>query len=179
MTWRYKRLKEEVRPESNAVVICIMDNSGSMYLNKKYLAQSFFFLLYQFVRYRYINLELVFINHTTNAKEVNEDDFFHRGESGGTIISSGYEKALEIINELYNPGIWNIYAFHCSDGDNWPTDIEKATEKANELCQTCNLFGYGEIATQVISDTSMSHRYRHNIKAPNFVSVLIRSKNDI
>jgi len=97
-----------------------MDNSGSMYLNKKYLARSFFFLLYQFVRYRYSHVDLVFINHSTAAREVNEDDFFHRGESGGTLISSGYEKALEIIDERYNPEIWNIYAFHCSDGDNWP-----------------------------------------------------------
>lgn len=176
---RYKRLKEEVRPESNAVVICIMDNSGSMYLNKKYLARSFFFLLYQFVRYRYINVELVFINHTTIAKEVNEDDFFHRVESGGTFISSGYEKALEIINTRYNPGIWNIYAFHCSDGDNWPTDIEKAIEKAKELCAVCNLFGYGEITAQGKSDTSMSHRYKYSIKTRNFVSVLINSKSDI
>jgi hypothetical protein len=176
---RYKRLKENVRLESNAAVICIMDNSGSMYLTRKYLARSFFFLLYQFVRYRYINVELVFINHTTTAKEVNEEEFFHRSESGGTFISSGYEKALEIINARYNPDIWNIYTFHCSDGDNWPTDIEKAIEKAKELCEICNLFGYGEIGSQGISDTNMSQRYKYNVKANNFVSVSIQGKNDI
>ncbi len=175
---RYQRIREEMRPESNAVVICIMDNSGSMYLNKKYLARSFFFLLYQFVNYRYINVELVFINHTTTALEVNEDDFFHRGESGGTMISSGYEKALEIIEERYNPAVWNIYAFHCSDGDNWPEDIEKAVGKARELCQVCNLFGYGEIKSSWKVDSTMADEFAA-IKAENFVSVSIDSKEDV
>lgn len=176
---RYQRLKEELQPESNAVVICIMDNSGSMYLSKKFMARSFFFLLYQFVRYRYINVQLVFINHTTKAQEVNEDEFFHRGESGGTMISSGYEKALEIIYERFNPEIWNVYAFHCSDGDNWPEDNDKAISKANELCQVCNLFGYGEIVSTWTSNDTMSVEYKTGVKAANFVSVAMSSKEDI
>lgn len=176
---RYQRLKEELKPESNAVVICIMDNSGSMYLSKKYLARSFFFLLYQFVRYRYINVELVFINHTTTAKEVNEDEFFHRGESGGTMISSGYDKALEIIEERFSPAVWNIYAFHCSDGDNWPEDIERATEKAVELSNVCNLFGYGEITSSWANAATMADEYRNAIKKDNFIAVKIGSKEEI
>ncbi|MGI5921110.1 MAG: YeaH/YhbH family protein [Syntrophomonadaceae bacterium] len=176
---RYQRVKEELRPESNAVVICIMDNSGSMYLSKKYLARSFFFLLYQFVRYRYINVELVFINHTTTAKEVNEDDFFHRGEAGGTLISSGYEKALEIIYERYDPEVWNIYAFHCSDGDNWPEDVEKAVHRAKELCTVCNLFGYGEISSSWSGSSTMGDEFMENIKEANFVYVSIGGKDEI
>ncbi|MEN6463303.1 MAG: YeaH/YhbH family protein [Syntrophomonas sp.] len=177
---RYQRVKEELRPESNAVVICIMDNSGSMYLSKKYLARSFFFLLYQFVLYRYINVELVFINHTTTAREVNEDDFFHRGESGGTLISSGYEKALEIIYERYDPEIWNIYAFHCSDGDNWPEDVEKAVHRAAELCGVCNLFGYGEITSSWSGSSTMGDELSDNLlNFNNFVGVSIGGKEEI
>jgi len=179
---RYHKIKEELRPQSNAVVICMMDNSGSMYQNKKYLARSFFFLLYQFVKYRYVNVELVFINHTTTAQEVNEDDFFHRGESGGTYISSAYAKALEIISERYSPEIWNIYAFHCSDGDNWRDDIPKAIARANELCSLCNLFGYGEISLIVGSyytSGSMLDEFKANIKADNFMAVSIDDKEDI
>lgn len=176
---RYHRTKEEMRPDTNAVVICIMDNSGSMYLNKKYLARSFFFLLYQFVRYRYHSVELVFINHSTTAKEVNEEEFFQRGESGGTMISSGYEKALEIIWERYNPELWNIYAFHCSDGDNWPDDIRKAVLRAMELCAVCNLFGYGEILSSWTSPRSMIDEFRKGIDAPNFVSVAFGSKEEV
>ena len=112
---------------------------------KKYLARSFYFLLYQFVRLKYQKVEIVFIAHHTEAKEVTEEEFFHKVESGGTYISSGYEKALEIIQARYHPSLWNIYAFHCSDGDNFYSDNDKALSLANELCEVCNLFGYGEI----------------------------------
>lgn len=179
---RYHRVKEQLRPQSNAVVMCLMDNSGSMYQEKKYLARSFFFLLYHFVKYRYVNVELVFINHTTTAQEVNEDEFFHRGESGGTFISSAYAKALEIIEERYSPEIWNIYAFHCSDGDNWPEDTPRAIEMANELCSKCNLFGYGEIRLSIgsyRSSTSLLKKFERAITAPNYVAVYIDNKQDI
>src|SRR5699024_7916055 len=100
---RYHRLREDPRPQSNAVVLCIMDTSGSMDTLKKYLARSFFFLLYQFVRSRYVNVDVVFIAHHTKAREVTEEEFFHKGESGGTFISSGYNKTLEIIQNRYHP----------------------------------------------------------------------------
>ncbi|HAA08501.1 MAG: YeaH/YhbH family protein [Syntrophomonadaceae bacterium] len=176
---RYQRVKEDLRLQSNAVVICIMDNSGSMYQNKKFLARTFFFLLYQFIHYRYLQVELVFINHTTTAKEVNEDDFFHRGESGGTMISSGYEKAIEIINERYNPQIWNVYAVHCSDGDNWPEDVEQAVEKAQQLCELCNLFGYCEISSSWTPIQTMREAFSKYLLATNFVSVAISNTDDV
>src|SRR5207344_2325643 len=94
---RYHHNVTETRRESNAVVLCIMDTSGSMDTMKKYLARSFFFLLYRFLCTRYQNVEIVFIAHHTEAQEVTEEEFFHKGESGGTFISSGYNKALEII----------------------------------------------------------------------------------
>src|SRR5260221_9238128 len=113
--------------------------------HKKYLARSFFFLLYQFVRTRYEHVELVFIAHDAEAQEVSEEDFFHKGESGGTLISTAYARALEIIDQRYHPALWNIYAFHCSDGDNMPGDNPRAVKLAGELCPGCNMFGYGEI----------------------------------
>ncbi len=180
---RYQRVKPDLRPQSNAVVICLMDNSGSMYQGKKFLARSFFFLLYQFVGYRYLNVELVFINHTTTAKEVNEEEFFHKGESGGTFISSAYEKALEVIEERYSPEIWNIYAFHCSDGDNWVQDTPKAIAAAGELCSVCNLFGYGEInetSGQFYKpERTMIDEFLDHLRADNFVAVTIECKDDI
>src|SRR5262245_39157074 len=141
----YRHMVTDTRPDSNAVVICIMDTSGSMDTMKKYLARSFFFLLYQFVCTKYRNVELVFIAHHTEGREVTEEEFFHKGESGGTLISSGYTKALEIIQARYHPSLWNVYAFHCSDGDNFESDNPAALKAAKELCEVCNLFGYGEI----------------------------------
>lgn len=177
---RYYRVREDIRRESNAVVICIMDTSGSMYLTKKYLARSFYFLLYQFVRLKYVHVEVVFVAHTTVGKEVSEDDFFHKGESGGTYISSGYEKALEIIEKRYNPEIWNIYAFHCSDGDNWSNDNKKAVEGAKKLCEICNLFGYGEIVlSEYIRMSTIKSEFNLNVKYPNFSIVTMSRKEDI
>ncbi|HEX7714810.1 MAG TPA: sporulation protein YhbH [Bacillota bacterium] len=173
---RYHRVREEYAPDSNAVVICIMDTSGSMDQTKKYLARSFYFLLYQFIRMKYDRVELVFIAHTTQAVEVNEAEFFHKGESGGTYISSGYEKALQIIEERYPPIHWNIYAFHCSDGDNWDEDNEKALALARRLCEVCNLFGYGEIMT---GSSTIRNLYRQGIDAKNLALVSIAGREDI
>ena len=177
---RYHRVMPDTKFQSNAVVFCIMDTSGSMGTVKKYLARSFYFLLYQFVRLKYQEVEVVFIAHHTEAKEVNEQEFFHKVESGGTYISSGYEKALEVINERYHPSLWNVYAFHCSDGDNFYSDNEKALAAANELCQVCNLFGYGEIkpSGSAYYSGSMLEVFA-NINHPNFQAIVIEKKEDL
>jgi len=178
---RYCRIKEDTRKHSNAVVICIMDTSGSMDQTKKYLARSFYFLLYQFVRWKYEHVEVAFIAHTTTAQEVNEQEFFHRGETGGTYISSGYEKALEIIEQRYNPASWNIYVFHCSDGDNWGEDNNKAVDLVKQLCNISNLFGYGEITTSMynVNGSTIQKEYEKSISFDNFVIVTMKDKSDI
>lgn len=177
---RYRRRVPDVRPESNAVVVCIMDTSGSMDVMKKYLARSFFFLLYQFVRTRYQTTELVFVAHHTQAREVSEEEFFSKGESGGTMISSGYRKALEIIQDRYHPSLWNIYAFHCSDGENFSSDNTEAVNAAQELCDVCNLFGYGEIKSEAeyFGATSMRKVFE-KLDAENFHAVVIDDREDV
>ena len=176
----YRRLVLDEREESNAVVICIMDTSGSMDRLKKYLARSFFFLLYQFLCTKYRSVEIVFVAHHTQAREVTEEEFFHKGESGGTLISSGYRRALDIIGQRYHPAHWNVYAFHCSDGDNFNSDNDEALKSAQELCDVCNLFGYGEIKPMGSHyyESSMLERFRR-LEAENFQSVLIERREDI
>ncbi|MTI31018.1 YeaH/YhbH family protein [Xanthovirga aplysinae] len=175
----YHRTVIEITRHSNAVVFCIMDVSGSMDTVKKYLARSFYFLLYQFLKSRYRNTDIVFLAHHTEAKEVNEDDFFHKVESGGTYISSGYKKALEIIEQRYDPVLWNIYAFHCSDGDNFESDIKPAIEYAEKLAGVCNLFGYGEIKPiSSFSWSSMLNQFRQ-LGLENFICLKIRKKEDV
>jgi sporulation protein YhbH len=176
----YRHMVTDVKKESNAVVMCVMDTSGSMDTMKKYLARSFFFLLYQFICTKYRNVEIVFIAHHTEANEVTEDEFFHKGESGGTFISSGYNKALEIIQDRYHPSLWNIYSFHCSDGDNFDSDNPAALRAAKELSELCNLFGYGEIKPlgSRYYESSMLNIFRR-LDADNFQTVLIERKEDI
>lgn len=145
---RFKTWEEENRYESNAVVLAIMDVSGSMGEFKKYIARSFFFWMVRFLRTKYDNVEIVFISHHTEAREVSEEQFFTQGESGGTVVSSAYQLALDVIRERFPSSDWNIYPFHFSDGDNYYSDNDEAVRLADELIQTCNLFGYGEIGEE-------------------------------
>jgi len=142
---RYKHIKQKLKQHSNAVIFFLMDISGSMTDNKKYLARSFFFLLYHFVRSKYENTELVFVAHDVQAYECGEDQFFKRGSGGGTMVSSGTEMILEIINKRFHPDAWNIYLFQCSDGDNWPSDNEKLSDHIIKLISLVQLYGYCEI----------------------------------
>lgn len=179
----YNYMEPDIKIESNAAVICIMDTSGSMDIMKKYLARAFFFLLYQFVVTKYRAVELVFIAHTTEGKQVTEEEFFHKGESGGTFISSGYAKALEVIAEKYDPALWNNYAVHCSDGDNFESDNPKAIKLLSELCTKCQLCGYIEIKPAASSsyESSMMKIYKDpkNIAAKNFQAGVIKKKDEV
>jgi sporulation protein YhbH len=142
---KYKHMKQKNIESSSAVVFFIMDVSGSMDKNKKYLARSFYFLLYQFLRHRYENIEVVFISHSTDAKEVSEDDFFKKATSGGTLMSTAFELEKEIITKRYHPSSWNIYTFYCGDGENWTVDNEKAVNIMTELAELNQMICYGEI----------------------------------
>ncbi|WP_194189750.1 sporulation protein YhbH [Clostridium chrysemydis] len=175
---RYYRVKKKPKRESNAVMIFIMDVSGSMDSSKKYLARSFFFVLSKFLRRKYNNLAFEFISHTTVAKRVNEFEFFHKAESGGTYISSGLNLALETIKEEYPPEMWNIYPVYASDGDNWTEDNEKAMKAVKDLCDISNMFGYAELLPSTYS-TTMYYRFDKEINEENFIPVIVKEKKDL
>ncbi len=175
---RYHRVKQVLKREANAVILCVMDVSGSMDTTKKYLARSFFFVLSQFIKSKYTNVEVSFIAHTTVAKEVDEVDFFHKVESGGTYISSGLNKALEIIHKRYNPEYWNVYVFYVSDGDNWQEDNVKAIKAAKDICEVSNLFGYAELMRSYYS-SSMKEIFIRGVDNKNFLPVDIKEKQDL
>jgi sporulation protein YhbH len=182
---RFKTWEESLRYESNAVVLALMDVSGSMGEFKKYIARSFFFWMVRFLRTKYDNVEIVFISHHTEAREVSEEQFFTQGESGGTVVSSAYQLALDIIRERFNPHDWNIYPFHFSDGDNYYSDNEEATRLADQLISTCNLFGYGEIGEEGSSSYRRSSGallsiFNDRLKnKERFVGVRIDDKEDV
>ncbi|MDC3192602.1 DUF444 family protein [Amylibacter sp.] len=177
---KYKHIEVKKKPITNAVIFMIMDVSGSMGKRKKFLARSFFFLLYQFIRYKYQTVDIVFISHTTEAQEVNEDDFFKKASSGGTLISSGLTMAEEIINERYSPSAWNIYTFHCSDGDNWSDDNGKALEKMSYLSDVSQLAGYIQIKPDQSSIWGEEMAKIFEVLTSNSFKVCrVKDKNDI
>ena len=151
---KYKDLKPRLKESSSAVAFFLMDVSGSMGKDKKYLARALFFSLYQFLNHRYDHVEVVFISHTTTSKEVTENEFFTRGESGGTMMSSALELALDIIQKRFHPSSWNIYTFYCGDGENWPDDDPAVLEMLPQIKSMSQLVCY----TEIISESSSQRR---------------------
>lgn len=174
---RFKTWDEEVKPESRAVVLAMMDTSGSMGQFEKYCARSFFFWMTRFLRSKYETVEIAFIAHHTEAKVVTEEEFFTKGESGGTMCSSAYIKALELIEEKYSPRKYNIYPVHFSDGENLSSDNEKCLKYVQELMEVSGMFGYGEVNPHGRYSTMMSN-YR-KIDNPHFRHYVLKQKSDV
>ncbi|GIN62731.1 stress response UPF0229 protein YhbH [Robertmurraya siralis] len=174
---KFKTWNEVVKPESKAVVLAMMDTSGSMGIWEKYMARSFFFWMTRFLRTKYETVEIEFIAHHTEAKVVSEEDFFSKGESGGTICSSAYRKALELIESKYNPTRYNIYPFHFSDGDNLTSDNARCVKLVEQIMKVSNMFGYGEV-NQYNRESSLQSVYK-NIDNRKFRYHVIRQKNDV
>ena len=176
---RFKVWEPTIRYQSNAVVLAMLDISGSMGDFEKYIARSFYFWMVRFLRTKYNNVKIVFISHHTEAKEVTEEEFFTHGESGGTQVSSAYELALQIIQERFNPDDWNIYPFHFSDGDNLPWDNERCVNLVYKLMEQCNIFGYGEIREGHYRSPSTLMSSFAKIQDPKFIAVTISDKTEV
>jgi hypothetical protein len=177
--FRFRTWKPITKTESNAVILCLMDVSGSMGPEEKYIARSFYFWMVNFLRTKYNHVEIRFIAHHTEAKEVDEDTFFHRGESGGTMASSGYKLATEILAN-YPASLWNAYAFHFSDGDNWQNDNAACVDWAGKLKARCNQVGYGQILSSywVSSWTTLYDAFAP-LQDERFLLARLRGKQDI
>ncbi|MCG7335457.1 sporulation protein YhbH [Sporosarcina sp. ACRSM] len=174
---RFKTWNEVQKPESKAIVLAMMDTSASMGNFEKFIARSFFFWMTKFLRSKYESVEIEFIAHHTEAKVVTEDDFFTKGESGGTICSSAYLKALELVKEKYHPSRYNIYPFHFSDGENMSSDNAKCIQLVNELMAVSNMFGYGEVNAYNRFSTLMN-TYK-TIDHPKFRPYILKEKKDV
>ncbi|MBI2381131.1 MAG: YeaH/YhbH family protein [Gammaproteobacteria bacterium] len=146
---RFHNYIKQPIPTTQAVMFCIMDVSGSMDQATKDMAKRFFILLYLFLTKTYKDVEVVFIRHHTQAKEVDEHEFFYSQETGGTIVSSALNLMDEIIQDRYPAHQWNIYAAQASDGDNWSDDSPVCHEILNEkILPLVRYFAYIEITTR-------------------------------
>ena len=143
---RYQGFVKVPEPTSKAVMVCIMDVSGSMDQVRKNLAKRFFILLYLFLKRNYDRIEVVFIRHHTVAQEVDEQEFFYSRETGGTVVSSALNLAYDVLHERYKTGDWNIYAAQASDGDNWDSDSAVCRDLLmTRLMPLMRYFAYVEI----------------------------------
>jgi len=147
---RYRTYVVEKEPRSSAVLIYMMDVSGSMGKEQKEIVRSEAFWIDTWLQHNYENVDVRFIIHDAAAREVDRDTFFRTRESGGTLISSAYKLCLDIIKNEYPVEDWNIYPFHFSDGDNWS---QSDTRLCIDLLQTqiipvSNQFSYAQVDSQ-------------------------------
>jgi len=147
---RYRSWKTDVRHENNAVIIYMMDVSGSMGDEQKEIVRTEAFWIDTWLRSQYKGIETRYIIHDATAREVDEDTFFRTRESGGTLISSAYKLCEKIIETDYPPSDWNIYPFHFSDGDNWSGEDTRLCLEilGKNLLRICNVFCYGQVESR-------------------------------
>ena len=176
---RFRNFQRRPEPTSKAVMFCLMDVSGSMDQATKDMAKRFYILLYMFLSRSYKNVEVVYIRHHTQAKEVDEQEFFYSQETGGTIVSSALKLMYEIVQQRYNPAEWNIYAAQASDGDNWTDDSAPCADwLAQRLLPLVRYYAYIEITPR--SHQSLWHEYEKLLaQFDNFAIQHIKDISDI
>jgi uncharacterized sporulation protein YeaH/YhbH (DUF444 family) len=143
---RYRRYERVPKPNTEAVMFCLMDVSGSMTEAMKDLAKRFFMLLHVFLVRRYRHVDVVFIRHTSTAEEVDEETFFYSRETGGTVVSTALDKMIEIARSRYPTDRWNIYGAQASDGDNYGADSSRCVSLlGGEVLPLCQYYAYVEV----------------------------------
>ena len=163
---KYNRFERIPKPKTQAVMFCLMDVSASMTEPLKELAKRFFMLLHLFLSRHYAAVDVVFIRHTTEAKEVDEETFFKDTETGGTVISTALVEMQKIIKDRYPVDDWNIYAAQASDGHNFDDDMAQCLELLNkDLLPLCQYFAYIEVAPE----DGMSHT--HSVAWSGYIEV--------
>ena len=177
---RYLSWKVKTRPESSALIIYMMDVSGSMGDEQKEIVRLEAFWIDTWIQSQYQGITTRYIIHDAAAQEVDQHTFFHTRESGGTIISSAYELCNKIISEEYPRGLWNVYVFHFSDGDNWAGgDTERCLKLLNEMLPEINLFGYGQVESAYGSGQFIHDLEEGIAGAENLVTSRIETRDDI
>lgn len=176
---RYHGLGFKFEKQANALIILIIDVSGSMDKQKRYFVKAFLHALYSLLQIKYSEVEIIGIAHDVEAQEISMAAIFHFSGDGGTIISSGPLEALKIIKFRYPLNSWNIYAVHCSDGDNSPNDDDKTVTAFKELVEICNLTGFIEVKPGVSKLSRTARRLLDGIKSDRFRVLLIRKKSEV
>jgi uncharacterized sporulation protein YeaH/YhbH (DUF444 family) len=177
----YRSWKEETKPHHNAVIIYMMDVSGSMGEEQKEIVRIESFWIDTWLRSQYKGLESRYIIHDAAAREVDRDTFFSTKESGGTMISSAYKLAWEIMQSDYPTGDWNIYPFHFSDGDNWSADDTMACVKLlrEHMIPASNVFCYGQVESPYGSGQFIKDLHVHFKDSDDVITSEIKNKDGI
>lgn len=174
---RFKTWEDVEKPHHGAVILAMMDVSGSMGEFEKYVARTFFFWMERFLEKHYPHVEIRYLVHHVDAYEVDKQEFYTLRESGGTRCSSVYDLALKVTREEYHPEDWNIYPIHVSDGDNLSTDNDASAAKMEELCAISSLAAFLEVHSTT-RESTLAYKLR-KLSASNFRSYTVQAREGI
>ena len=178
LRYRVPEVTQEYRTQ--AAVYLLMDRSGSMTTDKKYIAKAISFWLVRFLRLKYEHTELTFIAHDTEAEIVTEQDFFGQGEGGGTVCSSALTVAFEEMTLRHPSARWNVYLWHFTDGDNDYSDNAVYTARMADVLRECTMCAFAEIRWQHASIVPSSLMQAiAQAPHPRLVTTVLRKKEDI
>ncbi len=176
---RHRSLIEIAAPRTAAVMFCLMDVSGSMDEERKDLAKRFFTLLYLFLCRKYEKVHIVFIRHTDDAEEVDEETFFHDPKSGGTKVLAALQKMKDIVDARFPPSKYNVIGAQASDGDAFGLDGKQSREfLVTELLPMLRYFVYAQTNENPDEDTSLWRAY-DDINTPDFSKAAVHSRSDV
>jgi sporulation protein YhbH len=178
---RYRSWAEAPRPQTNAVIIYMMDVSGSMGDEQKEIVRSTAFWIDTWLRHQYKGVQRRFIIHDATAKEVDENTFFRTRENGGTLISTAYKLAMDMLKRDFPAADWNVYLFHFSDGDNWSNEDTKFCLELmkGEMLPVANQFAYGQVESRYGSGQFFKDLLEAFPNDEKVVATRIASKDDI
>jgi uncharacterized protein len=177
---RHRSLVEVQSPRTAAVMFCLMDVSGSMDEQRKDLAKRFFTLLYLFLKRKYAKVELVFIRHTDQAQEVDEDTFFSGTQTGGTKVLSALAKMHEIIGSRYPASRYNVFGAQASDGDSFGEDsTESSAYLLSQLLPVSRYFVYAEVGETAAQESSSLWTAYRGVESDHFNMATVTMRNEV
>ena len=177
----YRSWKTVLSPQSNAVIVYMMDVSGSMGDEQKELVRLEAFWIDAWLRRNYQGIESRYIVHDVRAAEVDRETFYHLREDGGTRISSAFRCARELLENNYPAQEWNVYLFHFSDGDNSSESDSRECCKIikEQLLPGCNMFGYCQVASAYGSGNFINVLHEHLSDQEDMITTRVNTKDDI
>ena len=127
---------------NRSVEIYVLDISGSMRGEYPALVRKTIFILWHYLEHRYPTNLRRYVVFQDVAEEKTRDEFFCAESSGGTHISTGFEKAVELLEGVTE---YDKFLFIFTDGETSSEDFVLAKKRYDEALAAFDLVSYGHM----------------------------------
>jgi uncharacterized sporulation protein YeaH/YhbH (DUF444 family) len=127
---------------NRSVEIYVLDISGSMRGEYLALVRKTIFILWHYLEHRYPTNLRRYVVFQDVAEEKTRDEFFCVESSGGTHISTGFEKAVALLEGVTE---YDKFLFMFTDGETSSGDFDLAKKRYDEALDAFDLVSYGHV----------------------------------